>query len=41
MPRSVVAAVARDWRFSKAAEVTESRWLKEISVGVAAESIRD
>jgi hypothetical protein len=39
--RSVVAAGARDGRFNTEAEVTESKWLKGVSAGVVAESIRD
>jgi hypothetical protein len=39
--RPVVAAVARDGRFSTAVEVTESRWLKGASAGVVADGLRD
>jgi hypothetical protein len=41
VPRSVLAAVARDGRFSAATEVTGSRGLKGVSAGTVAESVRD
>lgn len=37
VPRFMVAAVARDGRFSAAAEVTESRSPKEVSAEVVAD----